>query len=148
MTEVLFYHLEHRPLEQVLPLLLEKTLEKGWKAIVEVSSAERAQGLDNSLWTWRDDAFLPHGVAGDENDEQQPILLTTDTNNPNAANVRFFVDRALPRAEGNYERLVYMFDGHDPDAVEEARGVWKALNQEHRCTYWQQEASGKWVKKA
>lgn len=148
MTEILFYHLEQRPLEQVLPLLLEKTLEKGWKAVVEASTSERAEALDASLWTWRDDAFLPHGIAGDENDAHQPILLTTNTDNPNGADVRFFVDRAVPEPGGDYERLVYMFDGHDPDAVEEARAAWKALNKEHTCTYWQQEASGKWTKKA
>lgn len=148
MTEILFYHLEQKPLEQVLPILLEKTLERGWKAVVEAGTTERLEVLDNSLWTWQDDAFLPHGIAGGEEDEQQPILLTTARDNPNAANVRFFVDRAVPDADNDYERLVYMFDGHDPDAVEEARGAWKTLSKDNACTYWQQEASGKWVKKA
>ena len=35
MTEILFYHLEAQPLEKVLPVLLEKSLERGWSAIVE-----------------------------------------------------------------------------------------------------------------
>ena len=147
MNEILFYHLEQASLEKVLPTLLEKTLERGWKAVVEIGSTERAEALDNVLWTWRDDSFLPHGLEGEGNDVSQPVLLTTNESNANQANVRFFIDRAVPRASGDYERLVYMFDGHDPDAVNEARTAWKSLSKENACTYWQQEPNGRWAKK-
>jgi len=148
MTEILFYHLEQRSLEQVLPLLLEKSLERGWNAIVEVGGDERAKAIDDALWSFRDDSFLPHAIVGGEHDGEQPILITCDKNNPNASNIRFFVDRCMPRVEGDYERLVYMFDGHDPEAVEEARAIWKALKSENELTYWQQGGSGRWMKKA
>lgn len=148
MADILFYHLEPRPLEAVIPQLLEKTLERGWRAVVEVGSSERAEALDAHLWTWRDDSFLPHGLAGDETDPHQPVLITTGTDNPNGANVRFFVDRAVPQSAKGYERLVYMFSGHDPDAVAEARLAWAALRGSNALTYWQQEADGRWVKKA
>ena len=149
MAEVLFYHLEVRPLESVLPQLLEKTLERGWRAVVETGSRERAEVLDSLLWTFRDDAFLPHGIAGEETDPHQPILLTTEPNaNPNRATVRFFVDRAVPQSAEGYKRLVYMFSGLDPDAVSEARLAWRALRDGNEVTYWQQESDGRWIKKA
>jgi DNA polymerase-3 subunit chi len=148
MTEVLFYHLETRPLEAVVPLLLEKTLERGWRAVVEVGSRERAEALDAHLWTFRDDSFLAHGLAGEETDPHQPILITTETDNPNGAVVRFFVDGAVPRSGEDYQRLVFMFSGHDPDAVAAARLAWADLRKAHDVTYWQQEADGRWVKKA
>ncbi|WP_404404340.1 DNA polymerase III subunit chi [Pelagibacterium halotolerans] len=149
MTELLFYHLEARPLETVLPALLEKTLQRGWRAVVEVGSTERLEALDAALWTYADDSFLPHGVAnGSEKDSLQPILLTHEETNPNGANVRFFVDRATPRPTEGYERFVYMFNGHDPDAIAEARTVWRGLKERYDLTYWQQEANGRWVKKA
>ena len=148
MPDVLFYHLEPRPLEAVLPALLEKTIERGWRAVVEVGSTERAEALDSHLWTYREDSFLAHGLAGEETDRHQPILLTTGTDNPNSANVRFFVDRAVPQSADGYERIVYMFSGHDPDAVAEARLAWVALKANNALTYWQQEADGRWVKKA
>jgi DNA polymerase-3 subunit chi len=148
MAEVLFYHLEVRPLESVLPQLLEKTLERGWRAVVESGSRERAEALDSALWTYRDDSFLPHGLAGEESDALQPIVLTTDDTNPNGATVRFFVDRAVPQSSEGYQRLVYMFSGHDPDAVAEARLAWRALRDANDVTYWQQETDGRWVKKA
>jgi DNA polymerase III subunit chi len=149
MTEVLFYHLEAHPLERTVPVLLEKTLERGWRAVVETGSRERAEALDATLWTYRDDSFLPHGIAGGEHDALQPVLITTEDDNPNGANVRFFVDRAVPSAVGSYDRVVYLFSGHDPDAVAEARVAWKALSTpDNAVTYWQQDSGGRWVKKA
>ncbi len=148
MTEVLFYHLESQPLERVLPTLLEKSLERGWRAVVETSSRERASALDALLWTYRDDSFLPHAIAGEETDPDQPVLITMDDGNANAAHVRFFVDRAVPRSGEGYERIVFLFSGHDPDAVTEARAAWKGLLPGNALTYWQQDEGGRWVKKA
>lgn len=148
MTEILFYHLEVRPLEQVLPMLLEKTLERGWRAVVETSSSDRATVLDAALWTYRDDAFLPHGISGEDTDADQPVLIAADQQNRNAANVRFFVDRAVPRSGDGYDRIVYLFSGHDPDAVAEARVAWRGLQDGNALTYWQQDGDGRWAKKA
>ena len=148
MAEVLFYHLENQPLERVIPVLLEKTLERGWRAVVEVGSEQRAEVLDTLLWTYRDESFLAHGRAGGEFDAEQPVLITTGPDNGNGADVRFFTDRAVPKSAEGYRRIVYMFSGHDPDAVEEARGAWRALRDGNDVTYWQQGADGRWVKRA
>jgi DNA polymerase-3 subunit chi len=131
----------------VLPLLLEKSLERGWRAVVETSSRERASALEALLWTYRDDSFLPHGIAGEASDPDQPVLIAMGPGNPNGAEVRFFVDRAVPQSGEGYERIVFMFSGHDPDAVTEARGAWKALREGNELTYWQQDESGRWAKR-
>ena len=148
MPDVLFYHLEFQPLERVIPVLLEKTLERGWRAVIEVGSAERATALDTALWTYRDDSFLAHGLAGEETDPEQPVLITTGPENGNGATVRFFVDRAVPQSAAGYERIVYLFSGHDPDAVTEARAAWRVLREGNEVTYWQQDENGRWAKKA
>lgn len=148
MSDILFYHLESQPLERVLPVLVEKSLERGWKVVVETSSDERAELIDNLLWTYRDDSFLPHARAGGSEDAVQPVLITTRPHNPNGAQVRFFVDRAVPQSGEGYERIVFMFSGHDPDAVTDARTAWRALKEGNAVTYWQQEGNGRWVKKA
>src|SRR5262245_40738241 len=94
MTELLFYHLQRQPLERVLPTLLERSLERGWRVIVQSSSEERVEALDAHLWTYREDAFLPHGTWREPLSGEQPILLTVEGSNPNAANVRFLIDGA------------------------------------------------------
>jgi DNA polymerase-3 subunit chi len=149
MSEVLFYHLERRPLEQVLPALLEKTLERGWRAVVQAGSQERLEALNTQLWTYRDEAFLPHGTLDDGDPQAQPVFLTTDGNaNPNGASVRFLVDGAECERAADYERFVYLFDGRDDTAVAAAREAWKAVGASGLpATYWQQDDQGRWVKK-
>jgi DNA polymerase-3 subunit chi len=149
MTEVLFYHLDRRPLERVLPDLLEKCLERGWRAVVQVGSEERRDALDAHLWTYRDEAFLPHGTVKDGSAEAQPIWLTVGSENPNRANVRFLADSVELAELGDYSRVVVLFDGNDADAVERARAAWKSVKAGgHEVTYWQQSERGRWEKKA
>ncbi len=98
MTEVLFYHLQGQKLEGVLTPLLEKSLERGWKVIVQGASEERIEALDAHLWTYRDDGFLPHGTWREPQAEAQPVLLALDERNPNEASVRFLIEgAAVPR---------------------------------------------------
>jgi len=149
MTEVLFYHLQNTPLERVLPQLLERSLERGWRAVVRAGGSERLEALNNSLWTYSDDSFLPHGSREDGAPEATPIYLTTEEENPNDAKVLFLVDGAEPGGLAGYERCVLMFDGRDEAALSAARDRWKSLKAEgHDATYWQQNEAGRWEKKA
>jgi DNA polymerase-3 subunit chi len=149
MTELLFYHLQRQPVEKVLPTLLEKSLERGWRVVVQSSSAERVEALDAHLWTYREDSFLPHGTARETAAAEQPVLLTTEEHNPNAAQVRFLIDRApLPPDAAGYLRIVILFDGEDEDAVAEARERWSAAKAEgHEVTYWQSDEQGRWQRR-
>ena len=148
-TEVLFYHLERQALEQVLPTLVEKTLERGWRAVVQAGSEERLAAIDLALWTYKDDSFLAHGSAKDGHAADQPVYLTTSDEQPNGAGVRFLVDGAEASAFSGYVRIVYMFDGNDADAVATARKQWTAAKGAGcPVTYWQQSAAGKWERKA
>jgi DNA polymerase-3 subunit chi len=149
MTEVLFYHLEHQPLERVLPNLVERTLARGWRAVVQAGSEERIDALDTLLWTYAEESFLPHGTRRDGNADQQPVYLTADDANPNGATVRFLVDGADMAELGCYQRVVFLFDGRDAAAVSQAREQWKAVKAAgHDATYWQQSPEGRWEKKA
>ena len=150
MTEMLFYHLQNQPLERVLPQLLERSVERGWRVVVQAASDERVDALDAHLWTYRDDAFLPHGTARDAEAAVHPIVLTTADHNPNGATVRFLVDGVpVPTDAASYERIVLLFDGEDADAVAAARARWgEAKAQGFNVTYWQTDENGRWVKKA
>lgn len=148
-TEVLFYHLERQPLEAVLPLLVEKTLQRGLRAVIQAGSDERLDALDEVLWTFRADSFLPHGRARDGHCERQPIFLTTGDDCPNGATIRFVVDGAEPQSYSNYKRIVILFDGNDSDALGRARAQWKAAKAAGtQATYWQQNESGRWERRA
>jgi DNA polymerase III subunit chi len=118
--------------------------------VVQGSSDERIDGLDAHLWTWRDDAFLPHGTWREAEAAEQPILLTVNDDNPNGAGVRFLVEGAgMPGNAASYQRLVLLFDGQDPEAVETARARWgEAKSAGFDVTYWQADDRGRWQRQA
>lgn len=146
MTEILFYHLQGVGPESVLPTLLSRTIERGWRAIVQVGSPERAEALDAHLWTFSDDSFLPHGIDKERDAASQPILLTAGDGNLNGGQVRFLTDNApLPSDVEAYARVVLLFDGEDSDALDHARAAWsEAKGGGHAVTYWQQDENGRW----
>jgi len=154
MPETLFYHLERRSLEDVLPGLLERTRERDWRAVVRVGSAERMAALDAHLWTYSEQTFLAHGTAEEGHASRQPIYLTTEEENPNGAQVLFLVGGATPSdwaapALGEFARVVLLFDGRDPEALDAARAQWRAAKEAgHEVTYWKESPSGKWEKQA
>ena len=150
MTEMLFYHLDGQPLERVLPSLLAKSLERGWRVVVQAASEERVEALDAHLWTFSDDSFLPHGTYREAEAREQPVLLTVNDDNPNGATVRFLVDGApVPADAAAYARIVLLFNGEDPDAVEAARTSWTTAKAGgFEATYWQPDENGRWQRKA
>jgi DNA polymerase-3 subunit chi len=149
MTEILFYHLQRHPLERVLPALVEKSLERGWRVVVQAASEERVEALDAHLWIFRDDSFLPHGTWREAEAAEQPVLLTVHDGNPNGAAVRFLLDGApVPADAGDYERIVLLIDGNDPDAVAAARERWsEGRAKGFEVTYWQADENGRWQRK-
>ena len=150
MTEVRFYHLERRRVEDALPGLLDQALAEGVNVIVEAPSSELIEALDERLWTYSDDSFLPHGLARDGEPESQPILLTTEPENPNNAAWRVLLGgaKALPvLGEPTLApaRLILLFDGADPDARAAARTQWTEIKAAgFTPTYWREDDTGRW----
>ncbi len=149
MTPIFFYHLERQPLDAVLPKLLATSLERGWRVVVQAATQERAEALAAQLWSFDDESFLPHGTRSDGFPDLQPVWLTSADDNPNNANIRFFVDGAEVGEIGGLTRAVIMFDGNDQQAVEAARDGWKRFKAAgHEVSYWQQDDSGRWQNRA
>ncbi len=149
MSELWFYHLERSELEQALPPLLEKCLQRGWRALVRGGNPERLDALDASLWTYRDESFLPHARAGAGDPGRQPVLLTGEAGNPNNARTLFLIDGAEADDMLAFERVCLIFDGRGEAALESARLQWKAAKEEGlMASYWRESAAGKWEKQA
>jgi len=135
-----FYHLSASPLEKVLPAICERVLASGERLLV-VAEEGLIPSLDEQLWTYAKDSFLPHGTG---KAETQPILLSSE---PAAANGTTHIaladghwrDEAL-----GFARTFYFFDA---GRLDEARAAWRALkgNAEAEPRYWKQDERGKWV---
>lgn len=150
MTEIRFYHLTRKNLEEVLPVMLERTVVRdGRRAIVMAGSSERVEALNAHLWIYNDRVFLPHGSKADGHAARQPVWLTDADENPNDAKVLFLADGAASEQVGNFDLVCELFDGRDDAAVAAARTRWKAYKDDgHALTYWQQTERGGWEQKA
>jgi len=150
MSRLDFYHLQSTDLDHTLPLLAEKAYKLNKNIIIKIGTAERVPYINTLLWTYRDDAFLPHGSSSDGNASLQPIWLTSQDDNPNNASLLFLVDGADYEVSklAEFERVFYIFDGNDVQMVQQARDFWKSAKAlEMDCFYWQQDTSGHWQQK-
>ena len=139
MAEVLFYHLTESTLEEALPGLLEKSLQRGWRPSCRpaprsaATRSTRICGPFATIPSWRM-APTASRIAAD-----QPVLLTTGAGNANGADIRFLVDGAEPPDLAGYERAVFMFDGHDRRRSRRRASSGRRMKAAgHAVTYWQQ----------
>lgn len=147
--EIWFYHLERSSLEQVLPGLLEKTLQRGWRALIHSEQAHRLDDMDEHLWTYRPDSFLPHGLASGDFAQRQPILLSESAENLNAAQALFILDQTELGPTEGYERCFILFDGRNETSLQHARQRWRSLKSAGaNLAYWKQTPEGRWEKAA
>lgn len=150
MGKAMFYHLTHSTLEATARTLLTRALDQGWRVALRGRDRAVLDRLDLALWTDDKASFLPHGLAGGPYDADQPVLLTTDSTAPNAAQCVMAIDRApvMPSEIAGLERLWVLFDGQDAAALQAARVDWKAMTAAGvLAEYWSEEG-GRWEKKA
>jgi DNA polymerase III subunit chi len=147
MTEVRFYHLERSGIEQVLPGLISKALENGHRIVVKTTDDREAERLNEHLWTYDPNSFLPHGTKREGFADKQPVWLTSNDDNPNNADVLILTPSTESNEQANYKLCCEMLDGRNEEAVTAARTRWQKYKDEgFTVTYWQQGAKG-WEKK-
>lgn len=150
MSEIRFYHLQNQSIEQALPGLVAKAYEMGHKIWVKAPDEITSEKLNEALWTFRDDSFIPHGNDKDGNPELQPVWISHNNNNANGANVLIVAGgtEGIDTPEG-ITLHCEMFQGSNDSELKAARSRWKSYKDTGKeLTYWQQNERGGWDKKA
>lgn len=155
MCEIFFYHLTQSRLEDTLPKLIERSLQRKWRVAVLCGTEGFCAALDTLLWGGAEASFIPHGTEKDLYPQEQPVLLSLDLKNLNKADVCFCTEGVIAPNPQDYQRVCIMFDGNNPEQLAAARAAWKNLKAEQQdgeslyaLTYWQQSPQRKWEKKA
>lgn len=144
----LFYHLMKSGVEDTLAMLLEKSLERGWRVAVRSPDAARLAALDQALWIRGTDSFLPHGLAGGPHDALQPVLLTTGAAVNGAACLMTLDGAEVSAPEAlALERVCILFDGRDDAGLALARDQWRGLTGAGVAAQYWSEETGRWALK-
>lgn len=148
MTDIRLYHLERSSIDTALPQLLHKALQTGERILIKVSCPKEAKRLDEHLWTYDHESFLPHSTTLDGNETDQPVFITNTSENINSASILFLTGDLTEEHLSAYQMVCDIFDGRNPYSLNAARTRWKIYREAgFDPTYWQQTDKG-WEKKA
>ena len=149
MTTIQFYHLTATQLDRALPKLMEKALAGGFRSLIVTDTPERADYLDDVLWTYDASSFLPHGTAKNSKAAAQPVLISTEMETANHASLLVITDGRMPEQPENWARILDIFDGRNDAAVASARTRWTSYKAAgHGLSYLKQTESGGWQQPA
>lgn len=145
--QVDFYHLTQAPLDRVLPQIAEKVLAGGARLLIVADDAALRKRVDQLLWTYAPASFLPHGMAGEAWDADQPILIAADVQAANAARHIALIDGLWRDEALTFDRAFHFFD---EDSIGAARVAWRTLGERDGIDrrYWRQDENGRWAQVA
>ncbi|TGX56314.1 DNA polymerase III subunit chi [Sphingomonas gei] len=145
--QVDFYHLTQVPLERALPQIAEKVLATGGRLVIVAGEAAQRVKLDQLLWSYAPESFLPHGHSGGEDDSRQPVLIAETPDAANGARHIALVDGVWREEALGFDRAFHFFD---EERIGEARLAWKGLADREgvKRNYWKQNDAGRWEKAA
>ncbi len=150
MSVINFYQLSKTPVEEALPVLLEKILSANGRAIVLCKDKKLLKNLDEALWSVGGTRFIPHGTEAEDFKEQQPIFLTPTNDNPN--NAKFLVHIGVISDDNykDFEKTLMIFNQADMSETQSARDLWKKLKSDdtNELKYFKQNEKGGWEEAA
>ncbi len=140
-----FYELALDPALKVVPPLALKAYEQGARAVILAANENSLEELNKAIWTFKQDAFIPHGTKADGKAERQPIYLTLTEENPNQATIAIITDGRMPQLP--FERVYDIFDGTIETELASAKARQQAYqNSGAAVTYFKQNPQGGWDK--
>ena len=145
--QVDFYHLTRAPLDRVLPTIAQKVVEGGGRLLIVAEEADQRTRIDQLLWGFAPESFLPHAQAGGADDAVQPVLIAGEAEPANGARNIALVDGLWRDAALAFDRAFHFFG---EDHIAEARAAWRGLADKDGVVrnYWKQDEAGKWEKAA
>ncbi len=138
-----FYQLSRDPAEAALPLIARNVMKVGERLLVVAEDPQQRQRICQALWSLGEDTFLANGMAGEGQEDRQPILLSEATEPLNGAKFMAIADGRWREGDTPFERTFFLFD----DAtVQHARDTWRMLRGREGVEhfYWKQEG-GRWI---
>ena len=149
MVQIDFYQIDRVGLEQVLIMLVKKTLAANQKALI-LCPMPAASAIDTALWSHDPESWIPHGLDDANGADYCNVWVSSDVAaNPIEAEYLFLLHGSEPAQWNAFTRCFCLFDAKSEAQLQQARNHWKVW-QNHDGTslgYYAQNAAGGWNKK-
>ncbi|MCA6065336.1 DNA polymerase III subunit chi [Thalassolituus marinus] len=117
MTQVDFYILAAQTLEERALFacrLAEKAFSRGNRVLIQTDTEASARALDDLLWTFRDDAFIPHALLNASDAPAEcPVSISWHDDPGHHHDVIVNLSSGLPSFVGRFRRFVSIVVQHD-----------------------------------
>lgn len=129
LTRVDFYLLENEPLLtpwSVACRLLEKAYHRGHRVFVYCANKQDAEHLDELLWTFKEDAFIPHNLQGEGPEPPPPVQIGFAEEPKGFSDILLNMNITIPAYYTKFRRIIEIVDTKDDT---------KQHSREHYRTY-------------
>ena len=130
LEKAYFYNCSHRNIVADISWLTEKLYKERDSILICCKDQETVEVIDDFLWRYKEDGFIPHSIEKKERSSIYPVLITTDIDEEHKHNVLLALSGVLIE-EKNWQKFTkayYFFDDQEIQEKENARLMWKTLS--------------------
>jgi len=147
LEKAFFYNSSHRDIVADVAWLTEKLFKQNNSVLIFCADRETVKVVDDFLWAYREDSFIPHISKKNGENSIYPILITTSIDEGYKHNVLLALNGVLIEEKNwqSFSKIYYFFDNEDNNEKENARSMWKSFSSmDVECKYWINKEN-KWV---
>lgn len=100
--------------------LADKAYQQKHQIYIYANSPAEAKSLDELLWIFRDDAFIPHCIEGEITDPVPPILIGSQTTPMQTHGILLNLTPEIPTFIDGFQRVIELV-ANEPNAKDRGR---------------------------
>lgn len=131
MTHVDFYILPDTTLDARLAFacrLAETIHRKGYRLHIHTEDETMARELDERLWTFKPESYLPHAVLGDDVSPEPPVTLGWEAPPAPGVEAMLNLHPEIPEWFSRFERVAEIINQHQ-DVLTAKRACWQTYKK-------------------
>ncbi len=147
LEKAYFYNSSHRNVVADISWLIEKLYKERNSILICCKDQETVEVIDDFLWRYKEDGFIPHSIENKEQSSIYPVLITTAIDDKHKHTVLLALSGVLIEEKDwrKFTRAYYFFDDQEYIEKENARSMWRSFSSLGIvCKYWVNKAN-KWV---
>ncbi len=110
--------------------IAERTYTQGNRLQIIAADQNQAARLDDLLWTFRPDSFVPHGLFEEERDEPpQPVVITTKLEPIPGIESLLMLNYCPTELVGQFSHVIHLIIVDNPERLQASRDYWAQLKE-------------------